>query len=275
MHAVNPNSPDYIKSILCCQNSHEFCSCGRPLHEGECFKDEKEFKDLIISEKIKKCPKCGFLIKKNDGCNHMTCGNPLCKYEFCWLCMNEAVPNHYDFGQCAGKQFFDPDSLENRLRMSHPTLYNIFHVFMIIFGVINFIISFVLLPCIGLTLFSYFVLYVEEENLIRNKYIKFFEFLICICVAIYSQSFIYIFWGLALSALVVVICLLPIIFVVYIIYYCITGNLPRIAGIRNRENQLVEFEPFDFEEDEPHDANSENNNNSINNNVLNVANEDV
>ena len=269
----DPNSPDYIKSTLRCQNSHEFCTCGRPLHEGECFKDEKEFKDLIISEKIKKCPKCGFLIKKNNGCNHMTCGNPLCKYEFCWLCMNEAVPNHYDFGQCAGKQFFDPDSLENRLRESHPTLYSIFHVFMIIFGVINFIVSFVLLPCIGMTLFAYFVLYVEEENLIRNKYIKFFEFLICICVALYSQSFIYIFWGLTLSAFAAFICLIPIIFTGFIIYYCVTGSLPEIARNHNSEIEMVES--FDFEEDEPHDANSENNNNSINNNALNVANEDV
>ena len=272
----DPNAPDYIKSTIRCQNSHEFCSCGRPLHEGECFKDEKEFKDLIISEKIKKCPKCGFLIKKNYGCNHMTCGNPLCKYEFCWLCMNEAVPNHYDFGQCAGKQFFDPDSLENRLRVNYPSLYMIYHVFLIIFGVINFIVSFVLLPCIGLTLFSYFVLYVEEENIIRDKFVKFFEFLICICVAIYSQSFIYIFWGLTLSALAAVICLIPIIFVGYIIYYCITGRFPVIVRDHNREIEMVDS--FDFEDDEPHDANSENNNNNNDNNsgsnnedVLNVA----
>ena len=269
----DPNAPDYIKSTIRCQNSHEFCSCGRPLHEGECFKDEKEFKDLIISEKIKKCPKCGFLIKKNYGCNHMTCGNPLCKYEFCWLCMNEAVPNHYDFGQCAGKQFFDPDSLENRLRVNYPSLYMIYHVFLIIFGVINFIVSFVLLPCIGLTLFSYFVLYVEEENIIRDKFVKFFEFLICICVAIYSQSFIYIFWGLTLSALAAVICLIPIIFVGYIIYYCITGRFPVIVRDHNREIEMVDS--FDFEDDEPHDANSENNNNNSNDSGSNNNNEDV
>ena len=269
----DPNAPDYIKSTIRCQNSHEFCSCGRPLHEGECFKDEKEFKDLIISEKIKKCPKCGFLIKKNYGCNHMTCGNPLCKYEFCWLCMNEAVPNHYDFGQCAGKQFFDPDSLENRLRVNYPSLYMIYHVFLIIFGVINFIVSFVLLPCIGLTLFSYFVLYVEDENIIRDKFVKFFEFLICICVAIYSQSFIYIFWGLTLSALAAVICLIPIIFVGYIIYYCITGRFPAIVRDHNREIEMVDS--FDFEDDEPHDANSENNNNNNNDSGSNNNNEDV
>ena len=78
------NNPNYKKSTLKCQKGHDFCSCGRPLHENDCYHDEKEFKDFLTNEKIKKCPKCGFLIKKNRGCNHMTCGNPICRYEFCW-----------------------------------------------------------------------------------------------------------------------------------------------------------------------------------------------
>ena len=31
------NNPDYVKSTLKCQNGHEFCSCGRPKHEGDCY----------------------------------------------------------------------------------------------------------------------------------------------------------------------------------------------------------------------------------------------
>ena len=62
------NNPNYKKSTLKCQKGHEFCSCGRPLHENDCYHDEKEFKEFLESEKIKKCPKCGFLIKKNKGC---------------------------------------------------------------------------------------------------------------------------------------------------------------------------------------------------------------
>ena len=102
---------------------------------------------------------------------------------------------------------------------------------------------------------------------------KFFEFLICICVAIYSQSFIYICWGLTLSALAAVICLIPIIFVGYIIYYCITGRLPVIVRDHNREIEMVDS--FDFEDDEPHDANSENNNNNNNDDNSGSNNEDV
>ena len=136
------NNPNYQKSVLKCLNGHEFCSCGRPLHEKECFHDEKEFNELVKIEKIKNCPKCGFLIKKNRGCNHMTCGNPLCKYEFCWLCMNEAVPNHYDYGECAGKQFYDPDSFAAWLEHNFPYLGFVYNHLCFLFKIISFVVCF-------------------------------------------------------------------------------------------------------------------------------------
>ena len=224
----DPNSPNYVKYTLKCQNSHEFCSCGRPLHEGDCFQDEQEFKELIISEKIKKCPKCGFLIKKNYGCNHMTCGNPICKYEFCWLCMNEAVPNHYDFGPCAGKQFFDPESFENRIRETHPKLYEVVKVILIILRVLNFILCFFLVPALGFSLFAYFILYVEEEDIIHDKKIKFIEFLICICVSLYSQSFGYMFWILLFVGIALALVLIPIGFIIFGIFFACSYQRPEV-----------------------------------------------
>ena len=152
-----PDDPNYVKSTLKCLNGHEFCSCGRPLHENKCYKDEKEFKEMVKKEKIKKCPKCGFLIKKNMGCNHMTCGNPTCKYEFCWICMKEAIPDHYTLGPCQGKQFIDPDTFEYWLEENHKCLFYLYRTIVIFFLVIGIIISFVLIPGIGLCIFFYFL----------------------------------------------------------------------------------------------------------------------
>ena len=193
------NSPNYKKKTLQCMNGHNFCSCGRPLHENECYHDEKEFKDLVKNEQIKKCPKCGFLIKKMRGCNHMTCGSPICKYEFCWLCMNEAVPGHYEFGPCAGRQFFDPDSFSYYLEQNFPILSYIYNIIKFVFSVFSFIICFIAVPALGLSLFSFGLLYIEEVDIgIRSKIVRFFLFLICLCMSTCCQSLVYMAWGVTI-----------------------------------------------------------------------------
>ena len=138
LQIIDSNSPNYVKSTLKCQKGHEFCTCGRPIHEGNCYHDGIEFKKFIDKENIKKCPKCGFLIKKNKGCNHMICGNPTCKYEFCWLCLQESTPDHYEFGPCAGKQFEDTESI----LYGHPCLEKLFNVLMVIVFIILIILMF-------------------------------------------------------------------------------------------------------------------------------------
>ncbi|CDW81199.1 ibr domain containing protein [Stylonychia lemnae] len=40
-------------------------------------------RNLIFEEP---CPRCGVLIQKNGGCNHMMCGK--CSHEFCWWCLD-------------------------------------------------------------------------------------------------------------------------------------------------------------------------------------------
>ena len=190
------NNPDYIKSTLKCQNGHEFCSCGRPLHEGDCYRDEKEFKDFLVTEKIKKCPKCGFLIKKNRGCNHMTCGNPNCKYEFCWLCMQEAVPNHFDYGPCAGKQFYDPDSFSSQLKESHPCLYCFYSLFVTLGVFILILVAGIAVPGIFLAFFCYGVIY-EEDSLSEFKSCpRFIIFLGYVCMGFAYQNIAHCLWGI-------------------------------------------------------------------------------
>ena len=150
-YKYDPNDPKYVKSTVTCINGHQFCSCGIALHKGDCYRDTNEFQKFIINEHIKQCPKCGFYIKKIKGCNHMTCGNALCKYEFCWLCMKEAVPGHFEYGQCKGMQFTDPSSFMYQLSRNHPYLYKILIIvrslicLFIILSVIIFIPSVILI----------------------------------------------------------------------------------------------------------------------------------
>lgn len=41
---------------------------------------------------------CNAPIQKNEGCNHMTCSNPHCKHEFCWICRNDWKKHNSETG---------------------------------------------------------------------------------------------------------------------------------------------------------------------------------
>ena len=157
-YKYDPNDPKYVKSTVTCINGHQFCSCGIALHKGDCYRDTNEFQKFIINEHIKQCPKCGFYIKKIKGCNHMTCGNALCKYEFCWLCMKEAVPGHFEYGQCKGMQFTDPSSFMYQLSRNHPYLYKILIIVRSLICLFFILSVIIFIPSVILILVSLFFL---------------------------------------------------------------------------------------------------------------------
>ena len=209
------SNPNYKKTTLKCMNNHEFCSCGRPLHEKDCYKEEKEFQEYLKKEKIKKCPKCGFLIKKTWGCNHMTCGNPACKHQFCWLCMKEYTYDHYTYGECEGKQFLDPETFEYWLHENCPYLRYIYLGFLIFLLFIFLIISYIFVPFIGLCLIAFILLYDDEISLsffknngLKNSYVKLILFLTYDCLSLPCQSIIYIFYVIAFIILMIFLTIL-------------------------------------------------------------------
>ena len=106
-----------------------------PFKDSDIFKYSKENK-----ENVKRCPKCKNWIEKNKGCNHMTC--IICKYEFCWLCMEESKPDHYNNPGtlCHGKQFPD-EEIDPRMREAMEGLQNS-SVFFYIFNLTFFLIRF-------------------------------------------------------------------------------------------------------------------------------------
>jgi hypothetical protein len=96
------------KKISCPYCKFEQCiACTRPWHKGRTC-DSQEENQAEISEKarmklgVKPCPKCGIEIKKEGGCDHMTCEfipyqlglktdyailGSKCGCHFCWLCL--------------------------------------------------------------------------------------------------------------------------------------------------------------------------------------------
>ena len=104
------------KFVSCIENKHKFCfNCLKDWHiNEECkIEVEKSFENWKDSTKVKRCPRCKYFIEKNEGCNHITCFN--CKYNWCWLCLQECKPHHYDLnGACFGLQYAKSSCFSNK-----------------------------------------------------------------------------------------------------------------------------------------------------------------
>jgi len=49
----------------------------------------------LMESRTRPCPRCFIPIEKEGGCQHMTCTNPQCRHEFCWLCLQDwRHPSH-------------------------------------------------------------------------------------------------------------------------------------------------------------------------------------
>ncbi|KAF1839031.1 hypothetical protein BDW02DRAFT_618103 [Decorospora gaudefroyi] len=83
-----------VKQIVACPYcEYETClTCDRPgkSHgKGSCDKakqaEEAETDLTLKIMGVKPCPECGINIKKEGGCDHMTC--QACHHNFCWICL--------------------------------------------------------------------------------------------------------------------------------------------------------------------------------------------
>jgi len=103
-----------------CNMGHNFCPiCGELYHkDGICKEGEKvnEIFELYYKiYKLKKCPFCQIVTKKNGGCNHITC--LYCGKNWCWLCneLFETTEEHYGNikSKCYNKMY--PNDENNNL----------------------------------------------------------------------------------------------------------------------------------------------------------------
>ena len=59
--------------------------------------------EQISAETTRPCPRYFVLIRQAGGCVHMTCGNPRCRHEFCWLCLYDWTSATLDASFCIGR----------------------------------------------------------------------------------------------------------------------------------------------------------------------------
>ena len=149
----------------------------------------------------------------------MTCGNPTCRYEFCWLCMKEAVPNHFDYGPCEGKQFYDPDSFSYKLQQNHPCLYCLFSIFQCLFFFIILIMVFIVVPGFALTAIIYRMMSISFTEYHNKTLIHIILFFFCLCISFCIQSIIYMLWAIIFSLLAIIIVRFIISLVISILNY--------------------------------------------------------
>ncbi|CAB3407100.1 unnamed protein product [Caenorhabditis bovis] len=96
--------------LAICTCGMRFCFfCGNEWHEPvncrllklwmkKCSDDSET--SNWINANTKECPKCQVIIEKDGGCNHMTCKNISCRFEFCWMCLGPWEPHGSSWYNC-------------------------------------------------------------------------------------------------------------------------------------------------------------------------------
>ena len=130
--------------FISCQKGHIFCyNCNQISHPGiSCdSKLENEFFKWKESKTVKKCTMCGFYIEKNFGCNHMTCANKACNYEFCWICMEPYNQTHYNnaASPCFGLQYVNENAFVVRSRILRYIRLLCVYFGMLITGILGYV----------------------------------------------------------------------------------------------------------------------------------------
>ena len=172
-YALKDNNNLYVQ----CLNGHKFCfNCLKDWHGEEKCKIEKDskFEKWKNSKNVKRCPNCQYFVEKNEGCNHMICAN--CKYEWCWLCLKESLPGHFDEGgNCEGLQYVKSQCFSNRLCVFF------YHLLFQILGILKIIF-------ITPVIFYLFIFkMIEDINYDVNAFFKFFiAFFSCLTKFIYA-----------------------------------------------------------------------------------------
>lgn len=82
-----PTSSNARQCLVCHQSTCLICK--NKAHDGACPEDQDEDRKAAIEAANaaggKECPKCGEVVLRGTGCQHIT-GHPGCQHEWCFLC---------------------------------------------------------------------------------------------------------------------------------------------------------------------------------------------
>ena len=93
LYAVSELADAQAIVITCYGCLQNLCThCGTPEHAGMTCAESKQanMPDVLFQawkkkQRAKDCPKCGVVIDRYEGCQHVKCGS--CKTHFCWTCL--------------------------------------------------------------------------------------------------------------------------------------------------------------------------------------------
>lgn len=77
--------------VLCKESVHIGRTCDEA--SGAARAKEDSVSKAYLKKVSKPCPRCAAPIThyKGHGCHHMTCPNPSCRHQFCWVCLSKWV----------------------------------------------------------------------------------------------------------------------------------------------------------------------------------------
>lgn len=165
------------QNLLYCGNNHLFCvKCLKVIISTEesssviehiCLKNKDDSTRYLIANMfIKKCPNCSTWVQRDPrGCNNMTCTNPWCNNEFCWICNGRYDNAHYKnpFSVCFGLGESDYQSNLSKYR-SIRVLKCIIIFMLLIFIVLPIIVNLFSFILISL----YLVSFVFDGSVMKN-----------------------------------------------------------------------------------------------------------
>jgi hypothetical protein len=200
IHVDNNNKKQII--LTCVDNGHEFCmNCRQLPHKGrDCdLKEEQGWSMFRKENNLKKCPKCGIEIYKDEGCNHMTCTK--CKYQFCWICEKKYTSSHYNnpFIPCFHMQFTN----QRHILIRSPYIRALKLIGIILLILIALPIVFAIPELIGMGAGIFFLFDEYSYRLSRSNRVIYFITLIFLGIAMVSFGYL-LLCGVIISTPVII-----------------------------------------------------------------------